>query len=119
MITDKPIVIVRWDDAQASSTKVITENDPTYHQPVVMETLGWLLKDDEKGISVVTEVFFEDGLFNYRGHTFVPRSLVLSSEILKVPTPPKQKRSRKRANPRPSEAVPPGDVSEVHEPDRS
>ena len=85
MITDKPVVVVRWNDAQSSATKVYTENDPSYHAPVIMETLGWLMRDDETGVSIMNEVFAEDGTKNYRGHTFVPRALVISVTPYRVP----------------------------------
>jgi hypothetical protein len=115
VITDLPLVIVRWDDAQSSSVKVITENDPVtnYHAPAVMETLGWLLRDDEKGVSIANEVYRDEGVRHYRGHTFIPRGMNPIVTNVSV------KRSQKRAKPRPSQAVPPGDVSEVSEPDRS
>lgn len=114
MISTKPIVVVRWNDAQSSATKVYTENETGYHAPIVMETLGWLLKDDDAGVSIVTEVFSEEGLNNYRGHTFVPRGMVI--DVIHLPIKPV--RSRKRAQPRSSQAVPPADVREVSVPDR-
>jgi len=84
MLVNKPIVIVRWNDAQSSATHVFKEGeDMNYHKPMVMETLGWLLNDDEQGVSVMNEAFSEEGL-NYRGHTFVPRSLILSTEVVKA-----------------------------------
>jgi len=84
MLVNKPIVIVRWNDAQSSATHVFKEGeDMNYHKPMVMETLGWLLKDDEQGVSVMNEAFSEEGL-NYRGHTFVPRSLIISIETVKA-----------------------------------
>lgn len=84
MLVNKPIVIVRWNDAQSSATHVFKEGeDMNYHKPMVMETLGWLLKDDEQGVSVMNEAFSEEGL-NYHGHTFVPRSLILSTEVVKA-----------------------------------
>lgn len=113
MISTKPIVVVRWNDAQSSATKVYTENETAYHAPIVMETLGWLLKDDDAGVSIVTEVFSEEGL-NYRGHTFVPRGMVI--EVIHLPIKPV--RSRKRAQPRTSQTVSLGDVPEVSQPDR-
>ena len=114
MISAKPIVIVRWNDAQSSATNVYTENNPSYHAPIVMETLGWLLKDDEQGVSVMTEVFVEEGIHQYRGHTFVPRAMVI--EVTPISIQPT--RSRKRAKPRSSQAVPTGDVLGVDGPDR-
>ena len=70
--------ILFWADAQASSTDVITENNiATKHKPIVMETIGWVIRDDEEGVSICNERFKEGGELQFRGHTFVPRSLVL------------------------------------------
>lgn len=73
--TSLPIVIVEWDDAQGSATKAFTIGEVP-HQAIVMHTLGWLVKDDMKGVSIATEAYLEDGLTYYRGHTFVPRGMV-------------------------------------------
>jgi len=91
MLPKKPIVVVRWNDAQSSATHVFKESeDQNFHRPCVMETLGWLLRDDEEGVSVMNEVFSEEGL-NYRGHTFIPRSLVVEMRVVKKPRQPKPK----------------------------
>jgi hypothetical protein len=100
VITDKPVVVVRWNDAQSSATKVYTEGDPSYHAPVVMETLGWLLKDDEAGVSIMNEVFAEEGVKNYRGHTFVPRSLII--EVIPFAGQPRKKRVKRAEEKGPS-----------------
>ena len=70
-----PIVIVTWDDAHGSATKDVTERELP-HAPTRMQSIGWLLRDDETGVSIGTEVFYEDGVAYFRGHTFVPRGMV-------------------------------------------
>lgn len=78
-VADKDFVIVVWDDADSTGVEVITdENIDSYHKPAVMKTAGWLLKDDDRGVSIANEVYQEDGKERWRGHTFVPRSLVRS-----------------------------------------
>ena len=82
-MTNKPLVIVRWNDADSSSIKILTETEQDYHKPVEMQTVGWLLKKDKKGVSVVNEVFQENGVPQYRGHTFVPHGMVISIETVR------------------------------------
>lgn len=69
-----PFVLVRWDDANASSTEMVTlPNLTKVHKPVTIMTAGWVLRDDEAGITIAYEYCGDD---EYRGLTFVPRSLV-------------------------------------------
>lgn len=74
---DKTFVIVEWDDPNSSSVEVITdENIAEFHVPELMETAGWLLRDDDKGVSVANELYYEKGKARWRGHTFIVRALV-------------------------------------------
>jgi hypothetical protein len=50
---------------------------------VIMETVGWLLKNDPRGVSVVCEAFLDEGVRSYRGHTFIPRGMVLAVRTLR------------------------------------
>lgn len=97
LISPKAMVVVRWKDAQSSTTKVYKEeDDANYHVPIVMETVGWLLKDDERGISVMNEAFQEDGV-NYRGHTFILRSLIMDIITIRKERKPRREESHARA----------------------
>lgn len=78
-----PFALLRWDDANASSTEMVTvHNLAKVHRPVSILTAGWVLQDDAEGITIACE-YCGDG--EYRGHTFVPRSLVRSIESLVKP----------------------------------
>ena len=69
---------VWWNDAQGSATTVISKSSiDEKHKPIVMETMGWVLRDDEQGISICNERYTEEGELSYRGHTFIPRSLIV------------------------------------------
>ena len=68
---------VWWNDPQGSSTDVINSaNLQAKHKPILMETMGWIIRDDEAGISICNERYQENGEWQYRGHTFIIRSLV-------------------------------------------
>jgi hypothetical protein len=70
------LVRVFWNDAQSSATKIYLKSRD--HAPTIMETIGWLMDDDESGVSVCNERYTEDGEVCFRGHTFVPRGIVVS-----------------------------------------
>jgi hypothetical protein len=75
----KPLrfVEVIWNDAWGTVNVDVTV-DAVPHAPKVMTTRGWLLKEDEIGVSVATEKSTEDGIDHYRGHTFIPKGMVSS-----------------------------------------
>lgn len=89
-----PFVIVEWEDPNSSSVEVITEeNIADFHVPEVMKTAGWLLRDDDKGVSIANEVYFEKGKARWRGHTFIGRSLIRTLSHVRV-TPPRKPRKK-------------------------
>ena len=76
-------VILEWDDAQGGATKAFTRDQPP-HEAIIMTTLGWLIKENEIGVTIATEVYLEDGIEYFRGHTFVPHGMVRSVTPFKL-----------------------------------
>jgi hypothetical protein len=77
--TPRPLAICVWDDAHGTVNQDIDPDNIPDHKPIVMTTLGWLLRDDEKGVFLAMERFMDDdGRTKYRGTTFVPRGMVKS-----------------------------------------
>lgn len=70
------LVCVTWNDAAGTATRIFDAHRD--HAPTVMHTVGWLLKQDRAGVSVACERWMEDGQWAYRGHTFIPRQIVVS-----------------------------------------
>lgn len=68
-----PLVIVEWADAWTDEMGVTAEDVRATHKPMMVRTIGWLLLDDEIGVSLANE-HFNDG--SYRGRTFILRSMV-------------------------------------------
>ena len=69
------LALVVWNDASTTPDEPITLEDVgSVHYPVVVHTLGWILRDDEVGITLVNE-FYEG---TYRGRTFIPRGMIVS-----------------------------------------
>lgn len=76
------LVLVTWNDANASATAVYVKS--THHQPTVMHTVGWLLDQDETGLSLACERFTgDDGQWNYRGLTFIPKGM--ATKVRRLP----------------------------------
>lgn len=85
---DLPLVIVEWDDAHTHAELPISvETVGDTHRPTVIHTIGWVLKEDEVGISLVNE--FYDA--TYRGLTFVPAGMVRSVTRYTLTKPRKKK----------------------------
>lgn len=68
-----PLVVVEWDDAwvKADEAVVMSEIHHT-HKPTAVTTIGWLLREDEAGVSIANEYYDE----TYRGRTFIPKAMV-------------------------------------------
>ena len=86
---DKPLVKITWQDAHASTTVAYADHEIP-HAAMEIQTVGWLLKEDEAGVSVANE-FCSDA--TYRGYTFVPRGMIKSVQLLD--RAPKTKKPKK------------------------
>lgn len=96
------LVKVIWDDAWGEAEESFFYKDAhTKHHPVVMHTVGWLIIDDEKGVSIANERCLDDGEENYRGRTFIPKSLVRSV------TPIVKTRAKRKVKPNMDEVAKP------------
>lgn len=70
------------------------------HEPMPVETIGWLVVNDEVGISVANERTMQDGVDMFRGRTLIPRAMVKSVTPYNL-TKPRSKRA-----PAPVETLP-------------
>lgn len=85
----KHLIALKWKDAHGSATSAFNEHEIP-HAPLEITTYGLLLREDATGVSVANELC-ADG--TYRGHTFVPKELII--EVLDLGEP-KAKRLRPR-----------------------
>jgi hypothetical protein len=69
-----PFVQVDWNDAASSNTTVFERGRD--HKSCIMKTRGWVVADDDVGVTVASEYFEEEGVTHWRGWTFVPRGMV-------------------------------------------
>ena len=79
-------VVCKWWDAWCDGVDDVTiEKVWEKHKPLEMETRGWILLDDEIGVSLFYERSGDQS--SYRGRTFIPRGMIKSIEDF----PPKRK----------------------------
>ena len=83
------LVAVRWRDAHGSSLAEFAEHEIP-HRAYIWTTYGLLMRDDDEGISIASEV--SEG--SYRGVTFVPRQMIIEVIDLGVPHKPRERKSR-------------------------
>lgn len=75
MEANLPLVMVAWNDANFDhDTAVTLETVGDLHKPTVVTTLGWVLRHDTVGITLVNE-FFDS---TYRGRTFIHAPMIIS-----------------------------------------
>lgn len=98
MKSDIPLVIVEWLDAWTNEMGVTVEDVRATHKPMNVRTIGWLLLNDEVGVSLANE-HFDDG--SYRGRTFILKCMVVSVTPynLTKPKPPRQRKPVEMTNP--------------------
>lgn len=103
MANNPPFCVVIWDDAWGDAVQSATPQDAhEKHMPTVMETRGWVLVDDPKGVSVFTERCLDKDEEYYRGRSFIPRAMIRSVTQMNLTTP-----RRRHKN----EEAPPSDPS--------
>jgi hypothetical protein len=69
----KALVVVKWSDAHGNTLSAFSEHEIP-HAAVEVQSVGWLLRDDEKGVSIAAEYC---GDATWRGVSFVPRGMIL------------------------------------------
>jgi hypothetical protein len=72
-LLDRAFYAVRWADAHGSSTTEYAEHELP-HRAAHYTTYGFLLRQDETGLTLATEHSDEH---TYRGVSFIPASLVV------------------------------------------
>ena len=94
-MTSPIFVSCRWKDAWADAVEGVTLKDVAdKHRPTIMETYGWLLYEDDEGISIAAERCLDRGEDYYRGRSFIPKVLIQSITPVKL-TKPRTPRAKK------------------------
>ena len=88
MVEVGDMIILEWKDAHTSTDEFSFTELHERHKPWTITTVGWLLQNDEVGVSLANEL---TGTDTYRGHTFVLKSMVVSVKPYKTPRKRKAK----------------------------
>lgn len=80
MDTPKQIYIIKWTDSQSHGSENYKPNDPKL-KPIECITTGFLVKDDDDGITVAGD-YFEDG--DYRECNTIYRKQINSVKKIKI-----------------------------------
>jgi hypothetical protein len=80
MTTRLPLVVVKWADAWVDGNEPVSLGSEVAitHKPKIIVTVGWLLREDEDGVSVANEHYEDENV--YRGRTYIPRAMITSIE---------------------------------------
>jgi hypothetical protein len=82
---------VVWLDAWSDGVDDVTlDKVHEKHHPLEMQTRGWILLDDEIGISLFYER--QGDMSSYRGRTFIPRGMIKSVDDFPAKRKPRVKR---------------------------
>jgi hypothetical protein len=92
-----PLVTVKWNDAHTAEATQYAPSDVP-HAPLVIETVGWLLREDASGVSLANERLDNS---QYRGYTFVPAGMIVSITPIIKPRPKRARSEVKNEVPRP------------------
>jgi hypothetical protein len=91
MDIDLQLVLVEWLDANTDNEGVTEDTVMLHHKPWIIHTLGWLLYEDESGITLVTEYYDN----YYRGRSFIPKGMIKTITPYKLSQPRKPKTAPK------------------------
>lgn len=99
-MSEVTLMKVLWFDAWADASDMVTVHDAhEKHKAALMETLGWLVVDNEAGVSIFNERCLDKGDESYRSRTFIPRAMIKS--VLPVVKPRKPRKRTSSPDPPP------------------
>lgn len=99
---DPSYCVVIWDDAWSDAVAAVSPKDaPELHKAARYETRGWVLVNDERGISIFPERCIDDGDVSYRGRTFIPKQLIVA--VTEVNLTSKRKPRNEKVHPVPAD----------------
>ena len=97
-MTKLPFVIVEWNDAWVDGTEPINLSEVAIaHKPKVIKTAGWLLRQDNVGVSLANEYYSDEDI--YRGRTFIFAPMVISVTPHNLVKPRRPRLPRKPPDP--------------------
>lgn len=96
---DPVLVQLVWNDAWADLHEQVSVGDVgEKHKATLMETVGWLLRNDEVGVSLFNERCLDQGDGTYRGRTFVLKAMIVSVTPIVKPRKPRRAKTNNAPN---------------------
>jgi hypothetical protein len=77
------LIKVQWLDAFGEVDKTIYSEHEISHKPLILESVGWLLKEDSEGITIAMDWNPSED-FTYRNVGFIPSQMVMEVSTLYV-----------------------------------
>lgn len=74
-----PCVVVTWHDAWEDQRDLFEQD--IRHEPKVQHTSGFLIRDNDRGVTLATEYGEEDG--ELRTTNFIPRGMIVKVKRLR------------------------------------
>ena len=96
-----PFVRVFWRDAHSDQTEYTLEEIP--HAAILIESRGWLLRQDDSGVTIFSERLDDAGRVTWRGRSFIPAGMIDRVEIGQVRWGGPTRRRSSTAPPSPAE----------------
>jgi len=78
-----PLVLVKWQDITSSHTGWINETDINKLKTATCYTVGWVMKEDDKNLYVVSALVEHDGDWSQSFDTVIPKGVVDSIKTLR------------------------------------
>ena len=79
----KSFAAISWHDPHGTGKAGCLTEHEMPHECILVTTYGWLMRKDEKGVSVVGEIIGDGSM---RDYTYVPRELIDEIAIIHIPT---------------------------------
>lgn len=95
-MTKLPLVVIEWDDHNTGDAPVDATTVDSYHKPEVITTIGWVLKEDATGYTLVNE-YYDD---TYRGRTFIDKRMVRKVTPYRLTRPHTKRIATDKSEPR-------------------
>jgi len=78
-----PLVLIKWQDITSSHTGWIEQSDIDKLKTANCYSVGWVMKEDDKNLYVVSALVEHDGDWSQSFDTVIPKGVVDSIKILR------------------------------------
>lgn len=79
-VRTRQLVVIEWGDAWVHGPWDDHESSKAKAKPVIVYTVGWMIKKDAKGVLVAAQIA---GDTQFANQSFIPRGMIRSVTVLK------------------------------------